>query len=269
MDKDHLITSRDECFEGTLEMYDEFNEKNKITPLNDYTYEREFRKRVDDFLNANEVRLFRSATEGNIMVKLMDINYTPNATLGRMIYDFSCTAYEVAECSVENYDTYRIQSTGQLDEHLSYENEYLGQLNEIIPANTDVFELLREKYKKYAKEGYIVKIEYLDHLRIEMESKPYLIQEKGSGPYPAEGVAHSAQDLASAYLGYIMYVNSKPIVINPEGIYEFKNEDVKITSLRFPVDTKINIYFHVAISQTEDQSQLAKSTNFYKKMGQC
>ena len=33
-----------------------------------------------DFLYANKVRLFRSATEGNILVKIMDINFTPNST---------------------------------------------------------------------------------------------------------------------------------------------------------------------------------------------
>jgi len=44
-------------------------------------------------LYKNNVKLFRSATEGNILVKLMDISFTPNITLHRHIYSFSCTAY--------------------------------------------------------------------------------------------------------------------------------------------------------------------------------
>lgn len=275
MDKDHLITSREKIFDETIGLYDEFNEERRITPLNDYTYEREFRKKVEDFLYSNTVKLFRSATEGNILVKIMDINFTPNQTLGRMIYDFSCMAYEVADYNIENCDIYKIQTIGEYDEHLAYEDQYIGQINEIIPAGKDVIQILQEKYNKYAKEGYITKIEYLDHLRIEMEDKPYLINEDASGPYPindkirAAAQMSGASELASAYLGYIMYVNSQPIVINPEGIYELKNEDVRVISLTFPVDTKINIDYHVSISQTEDQSQLAKTTNFYKKMGQC
>ena len=53
-----------------------------------------------DFLYANNVKLFRSTQEGNILVKLMDISFTPEAQLGRMIYSFSATAHEVDECSI-------------------------------------------------------------------------------------------------------------------------------------------------------------------------
>ena len=40
---------------------------------------------------------FLKQTEGNILVKLMDISLTPNQTLGRMLYSFSATAYEIDE----------------------------------------------------------------------------------------------------------------------------------------------------------------------------
>jgi hypothetical protein len=36
-------------------------------------------------------------TEGNMVVMLMDIQLTPNSQLGRRIYNFSATVYEVAE----------------------------------------------------------------------------------------------------------------------------------------------------------------------------
>lgn len=57
--------------------------------------ERLFREDVLDFLQNTDKFLFKSPTEGNIVVKLMNISLTPNQQLGRMIYDFSCTAYEV------------------------------------------------------------------------------------------------------------------------------------------------------------------------------
>jgi len=46
-----------------------------------------------DFLYEDNVKLFRSVPEGNILVKLMDISFSPNQTLGRLVYSFSCTAY--------------------------------------------------------------------------------------------------------------------------------------------------------------------------------
>ena len=56
--------------------------------------ERVFREKVVEFLTKDRLLLYKSPTEGNIVVKLMNIQLTPNKTLGRMIYDFSCTCYE-------------------------------------------------------------------------------------------------------------------------------------------------------------------------------
>jgi len=55
--------------------------------------------------------LLRTLTEGNVLVKLMNISLTPQTTLGRMIYSFSAEAYEVAECSLDNFINYGIIET--------------------------------------------------------------------------------------------------------------------------------------------------------------
>ena len=75
--------------------------------------EREFRNEVLNFLHKDTIKLFRSLPEGNMLVKLMDIQLTPNETLGRLIYSFSCTAYEVAEATLENMEKYNIIDRGQ------------------------------------------------------------------------------------------------------------------------------------------------------------
>lgn len=90
------------------DLYGQYNKKNNINQYNDFIYEKYFRDKVQKFLQSSTVKLFRSLTEGNILVKLNDINFTPNQTLGRRIYDFSCTAYEVAECNEQNYSKYNI-----------------------------------------------------------------------------------------------------------------------------------------------------------------
>ena len=43
---------------------------------------------------------------------LSNISFTPNQTLGRMIYDFSCTATEIGEANIQNYKLYEIQDFG-------------------------------------------------------------------------------------------------------------------------------------------------------------
>lgn len=63
--------------------------------------ERLYREKVEEFLNDGEAKLFRSATEGNIVVALMNVSFTPNTSLSRMIANFSCNAYEIADNTVE------------------------------------------------------------------------------------------------------------------------------------------------------------------------
>ena len=270
MDPSHLITSREKIFRDSLNNYTEFNkDKNvRIDSFNDWTYEREFREKVMDFLYANKVRLFRSATEGNILVKIMDINLTPNTTLGRRIYSFSATAYEVDAATIKNYDKYGISLLGTYDTLLQFASDYIGQYNEVIPANTEVLSLIQKKYEKYAKENYKIAIQNLDFLRLEFESDPYLIKEGEDGPYVVDDLGNDKEDPDSAILGYLAYINNKPIIINPEGIYELKGENVEITSLSFPVDTQVNLEYHINLQQTEDTSKVFQTSSFYRKVGQ-
>ena len=128
---------------------------------------------------------------------------------------------------------------------------------------------MQNEYQKYVEDGYVAVVEYLDSLRLEFEGKPYLIGEGVSGPYVIQDdETVDSNILAAAYLGYLAYINGEPIVINPEGIYELRQDNVKITSLYFPVDTQVSIDYHLQLSQTEDISQLYKSTNYFNRVGQ-
>jgi hypothetical protein len=64
--------------------------------------ERKVREKIESWLNDFTYKLYKSPTEGNIVIGLMNISLTPKQELGRMIYEFSATAYELAE---NNLDT--------------------------------------------------------------------------------------------------------------------------------------------------------------------
>jgi hypothetical protein len=68
--------------------------------------ERDFKLEVLEWLNNGEPKLFRSPTEGNYIVRLMNISLSPNDTLGRMLHTFSATAYEIAEWSFKNLSAF-------------------------------------------------------------------------------------------------------------------------------------------------------------------
>ena len=80
---------------------------------NNIYIERKFREKAEEFLNDFNVKLYRSATEGNIVVALMNITLKPVETLGRMLYEFSATAYELTDSSLEELDKYGIISIGE------------------------------------------------------------------------------------------------------------------------------------------------------------
>ena len=60
------------------------------------TNERLFKLEVLNWLTNGKPKLFRSPTEGNYIVRLMNTSLAPNETLGRMLHTFNTTAYEIA-----------------------------------------------------------------------------------------------------------------------------------------------------------------------------
>ncbi len=72
-------------------------QKIRTNTLVDYNQaaERIFKLKVLEFLNDGKPKLFRSAAEGNYIVRLMNSSLSPKDQLGRMLHSFSTTATEV------------------------------------------------------------------------------------------------------------------------------------------------------------------------------
>lgn len=87
---------------------------NNLTDNNIFM-ERIFREKVEQFLLNTDYKLFRSPTEGNIIVSLINVSLTPKQELGRMIYSFSATAYETLEYNMANLSNYGILSVDEPD----------------------------------------------------------------------------------------------------------------------------------------------------------
>lgn len=99
-----LFTTDSAIYRGYTQDY-----KTNAQVYGDQILERKFRDAVMDFLYDGQVKLYKSVTEGNILVRLMDINFTPQTALGRSLYNFSATAIEVDDFSIDNCSKYGIQ----------------------------------------------------------------------------------------------------------------------------------------------------------------
>ena len=68
-----------------------------IKSSQDWLYEREYRDAVEEWLNNGKPKLFKSMTEGNMIVMLDAVTMTPDVALGRRLYDFNATMYEIGD----------------------------------------------------------------------------------------------------------------------------------------------------------------------------
>lgn len=267
-DEDGIFLNKENIYNDSESYYESYNTMNNIDKYKDFIYERKFREKIMDFLHEDDIKLFRSTTEGNILIRLMDISFTPNQTLGRMLYNFNATAYEIDECSLSNYEKYGIQSIGKFKSIVQLEFFEIGQVRgEYSNTQQDIFKILEDKYAKKATNKYINEVEYLDWVRIEFNSSPYLIKTVSNGsiiPLPANEKPNE-----NVVLGYIVYINNQPIVVSQKGYYELIGNDVKITSIYFPIYSDVSIDYKIKIKQKENQTiPLYRQMQFETKAGQ-
>lgn len=265
-DEEGIFLNKDIIYNDSKSLYEEYNRENDISIYRDFIYEKDFRDKVSDFLYDNNIKLFKSATEGNILVKIMDINFTPNATLGRMIYSFSATAYEIDSCNISNYDFYNIQTIGEYSSYMSYNYDKIGQINGVF-SKENLLTILQDKYKEEKIQNFINTLDYFKWIRLNFNSSPYSIEVGKNGDLiPFDGDTTSRKTIVS---GYIIYINDKAILVDPNRkYYELLDSDTKITSIWFPKDTDVSIDYMVKITEEEDTSKIANKFYYSIKAGQ-
>lgn len=64
--------------------------------------ERKFRDKVMEWLSDGKPKLYRSETEGNMIVMLSGVSFTPLDKTGRMVYSVAMTVTEIADLTSEN-----------------------------------------------------------------------------------------------------------------------------------------------------------------------
>lgn len=106
---DNTYEKNRKAFYGNdYQYYQKYLEKYNIPITNDFIYEKKFRDKIIKYLKDGKVKLFKSTPEGNILVKLTNISFTPEKQIDRNIYNFQATATEIAKCNIDNYEKYNI-----------------------------------------------------------------------------------------------------------------------------------------------------------------
>ena len=172
----NLFITRDELYNGKSSLYDDYNSNNNIGRYNDIVLERKFREKVIEFLLDGKVKLLRSPTEPSMLVRLMNVSFTPNQSLGRMVYNFSATAHEIADCTLANISKYKIQENRGyqeivqdevIDQNLTTSNFTMqGPVNYFDNLNVKIENLLERLESKLNSNNGAFQLSYANNLSI-------------------------------------------------------------------------------------------------------
>lgn len=240
------------------------------TTTNDWLYEREFREKLIAWLNDGEPKLYRSMAEGSMVVMLTDVTLTPNSTVGRRLWNFSATVYEIEDASsLDTLDTlgiYNRKMIGSINggNHES-EDDPKDYIEVIKPAqmykmtvtnNNDIRNEINDALsKKYSGvlAGYKAEDIVLKNVKIFYHSKPryYTFQANSDGltevTENTNGLAemlNQNQVQRGYYFGVITRGSNgnHNIFVNERGYYQIPNK-LDVTGLYFQIGDVVTIEY--------------------------
>ena len=215
MDEDNLflLNGKKDVYEynNVIQMYEDYNIEHGIMQR-DFTYERDFRQKVLDFLQDGKPKLFKSPSEGNIIIRLTDVNCNPNKTMDRLIYSFSANANEIDEATMLNYLKYGFYNPGSYSVDFSVLYTYLGQLTGKFKPTDNIFKLIYEKYDSQGRNygGNSYRLENITRVKITINDPPFRVRN------------NNGDLVIGNNFRLISHGNTSTITIyDPRGIYEF------------------------------------------------
>jgi hypothetical protein len=125
--------------------FDRYKQKNRIMPWNDYIFEKQYRDKAIEFLMDGKPKIFKSFTEGNMIVTLTAVSFTPNKQLANNVYDFTATVTEIAEFTPENCKKYNCYEsdidkiTTETDYYLVVEDIYKDENGMFSPIQSNSY----------------------------------------------------------------------------------------------------------------------------------
>lgn len=215
-------------YDNIVKLYDDYIQKDISSRKQyDYTYERDFRKIVLDFLQDGKPKLFKSPSEGNIIVRLMDVNCTPNQTLDRIIYSVTMNANELDDNTMDNYLKYGFYEIGVYSTDFSTTTTYIGQLSGNFAPTDNILKKIYEKYDSQGQNfgGYVKKLEDIERVKITINGYYYNDEYGNSNFVPGNQIRiyNSQNELVLGNNILINYGGQESLVTiyDPRGMYEF------------------------------------------------
>jgi hypothetical protein len=181
---------------------------------------------VLSWLMNGEKKLFKSPTEGNFIVRLMNVSLSPNDQLGRMLHTFNCTAYEVADFNYNNCKQFGFIKVNNIEkESLAYKTVQLNgvdttQLNNPFVINPD-------------HDAYSIEFSTTPNAPVIINNSTYFTDDTGYLKFEIDGVTFKAGSIILSYgVSYYGSATYSYKGIPVEGFSNIKNVVIKTMPLR-------------------------------------
>ena len=211
-------------YDDVYELYKQYAKDYDLNTRNDFSIEKMFREKVEEFLCDGTPKLFKNAGLGNKLVMLTDVSLSPRETVGNRIYTFSATMTEIDDITIENYIFYNIidlnnwQNIDNSDQAYNFVGQYSYISNQFEEDEIDIFTLIQEKYYTELN-NKLRTIQHLSKIKIDVSELTLPT---------SEGVLAIAT------------INGKEFYISSNYPYLFLN-NVKITSFKLKINRHVEI----------------------------
>lgn len=260
---------------------------------NNIFIERKFREKVEEFLNDFNYKLYKSATEGNIIVALQNITLTPNATTGRMIFDFSANAYEVLENTLYNLNEYKIIDIGHFESLVTEDGVlsfgqisglYTGKYSQVLfngqrtvvteSSPTQLLNEIRKQEEIIIAEGYKSSIKKINALWVEpyphinftnellaLEAERASLANAGKPTDEVDAkiadyeTLQEVLDTTPKTKATILEINGKELVMAPNKVYRLNDIQEEIASIKLKYSGPLIINYVCELIRVEDEAQ--------------
>lgn len=214
---------------------DAVNGMNYTTNLNgkNVALERTFKLQVLDWLNNGKPKLFRSPTEGNYLVRLLNVSLSPIDTLGRMLHSFSATAYEIDESTPEKLIKHNILK----DQYLTgrYTTDLDRNFISYYLSNLDNRNLLNVQSELKGKEvtGAVFTIQpTLEKVYVNINGEDVEVSDSGNAKYDATITSLKAPTShASSYHSHDLVTLTYKNVLSNEAYNNFIDKIISIADI--------------------------------------
>lgn len=132
--------------------------KLRTVALTDYSIsaERIFKNKVLDWLSNGQVKLFRSPTEGNFLIYILNISLTPEDRLGRTIHSMQATAYEISDFTHKDLVTYNMYKNIDVPQWVSLPLSSATQPIDYLKGGINDTRYVKQNWVWYLRGGQVI-----------------------------------------------------------------------------------------------------------------